>query len=103
MLQKKKALGGIKNNAKISKFIDKDSKLKLVHWFILTQIDLCSSLLNGLPNTDLHGLQMILKAAMRIPVNMPSYSTDTITPRAVEFYFLLVKARNINQDFSVSP
>ena len=53
---KKKAIGGLINIAKISKFIDRESKLKLVHGSILTQIDFCNALLHGLPNTDLHGL-----------------------------------------------
>ena len=33
---KKKAIGGLINIAKISKFIDRESKLKLVHGLILT-------------------------------------------------------------------
>ena len=90
---KKKAIGGLINIAKISKFIDRESKLKLVHSLILTQIDFCNALLYGLPNTDLHGLQMILNAAVRIIMNMPRYSTDRITPRAIELHFLPVKAR----------
>ena len=90
---KKKANGGFINIAKISKFIDRESKLKLVHGFILTQIDFCNALLYGQPNTDLHGLQMILSGAVRIIVNMPRYSTNRITPRAIELHFLPVKAR----------
>ena len=69
---KKKAIGGLINIEKISKFIHRESKLKqLVHGFILTQIDFCNALLYGLANTDLHGLQMILNAAVRIILNMP--------------------------------
>ena len=64
-----------------------------MHGLILIQIDFYNALLYGLPNTDFHALQMILNAAARIIVNMPSYSTDRTTPRAIELYFLPVKAR----------
>ena len=68
---KNKAIGGLINIAKTSKFIDRESKLKLVHDLILTQIDFCNALLYRLTSTDLHGIQMILNAAVRIIVNMP--------------------------------
>ena len=64
-----------------------------MHGLIVTQIELCIALLYGLPNTDLHGLQTILNAAVRIIVNKPRYSTDRITPRGTELHFLVVKAR----------
>ena len=67
----KKAIRGLTNNAKISKLIDWESKRKLVHGLILTQKDFCKSLLYGLPNTDLHVLQLILNVAVRIIANMP--------------------------------
>ena len=89
---KKKAIGDLINIAKISKFIDRESKLKVVHGLILTQIDFCYALLYGLPKTDLHGIQMILNAAVRIIMKMPRYSTDRITPRTIELHFLPVKA-----------
>ena len=73
---KKKAIRGHMNTAKILKFIDREFKLKFVHGFILTQIDFCNALLYGLPKADLHRLQMILNAAVRIIVNMLRYSTD---------------------------
>ena len=44
------------------------------------------------PNTNLHGIQINLNAAVRIIVNMPRYSTDKNTPRANELSFLPVKA-----------
>ena len=52
---KKKAFGVLINIAKVSKFIDKESKLRLVHGFILTQMEFCNVLLYGLSNTDFHG------------------------------------------------
>ena len=76
----KNSIGDLINIAKISNVIDRESKLKLLHGLILTQIYFCNALLYGLPNTDFHGLQMILKAAVKIIVNMPRYSSDKITP-----------------------
>ena len=90
---KMKAIGGILNIAEKSKFIDKEYMLKLVHGLILTQIHFCNALLLGLPNTNLHGLQIILNTAVRIIVNMPRYSTDKITPSTIELYFSPMKAR----------
>ena len=90
---KKKAIACLTNISKISKFIDRESKLKLVHSLILTQIDFCNTLQYGLPNTDMHGLQMILNAAVKIIVIMPRYSTERNTSRTIEKHFLPVKAR----------
>ena len=83
---KKKDTGGFINIAKLSKFIDRECMLKLVHGLILTQIDFCNALFYGLPNTSLHDLQMILNAVVRIIVNMPRYSTNWITRRAIELF-----------------
>ena len=90
---KKKAIGGLISIAKISKFFNRESKLKLVHGLILTPMDFCNALLSRLPSTDLHGRQMFLSAAVRFIVNKPRYNTEWITPRAFELHFLPVKAR----------
>ena len=42
---KKKAMGGPIGIAKVSKFIHGESKLKLVHGLIMTQIEFCNALL----------------------------------------------------------
>ena len=39
---KKKSVGGLINIAKISSFIDKDSKFKLVHCLVLSHLDFCN-------------------------------------------------------------
>ena len=70
-----------------------ESKPELVHSLILTQIDFCNASLYGLPNTDLHGLQMILNYAVRFFVNIPRYNTDRITQGAIELHFFPLKAR----------
>ena len=80
---KKKAIAGFINIAKISKIIDRESKLKLVLCLIVTQIELCNALLYGLPNPDLHGLQIIQNAAVRVIMKMPRYHTDRIISKAI--------------------
>ena len=57
----------------------------------LTQLDFYNAMLYGLPNKDLHGFQMILKAARGNIANMLRYRTDTVTPKAVAFLFLPIK------------
>ena len=90
---KKKSIGGLINIAKISSFIDNESKFKLVHCLVLSHLDFCNSILYELPNYQLHSLQMILNAAVRIIVNMPRFTTQRVTPKAIELHFLPVKAR----------
>ena len=67
----KKCNRGLQNVDKISKFIDRESKMTLFHCLVLTQVDFCNSLLYGLPNIDSHSLQMIKNAAVIIAVNVP--------------------------------
>ena len=50
-------------------------------------------MLYGLPNTDLHTLQMILNAAVRIIFDMPRYSKQGVNPKAIALHFLHAKAR----------
>ena len=66
------------NFAKISKFIDRESKLNFAHCLILKQTNYCIPLLYGLPDTDLHGLQMILIATVRIIVKNRRYIWERI-------------------------
>ena len=70
--------------------MDRESKIKLVHDIILTQIYFCKFLLYGIPNIDLHDTQMILNAAVRNTVIIPRYSRDRITPRKFELHSLPV-------------
>ena len=63
--------GGLKSFVKISKFIDSESKLKLV-LFSLSQIGFWNALLYGMSNAEWYCFQLILIAAVRIIVNMPS-------------------------------
>ena len=64
-----------------------------MHGLVLSQLDYCNSLYYGLPNCDIHSLQMILNSAARIIVGMPRFSRARITPVCIELHFLPIRAR----------
>ena len=90
---KKKAIYNLINISRISRFIDRGSRMKLIHGLVLTVIDFCNSLYYGLPNCDLHAFQMIINSAARIVEGMPRFSRDRITPVCINLHFLPFKAR----------
>ena len=67
---KQKTIRHLKNIAKVSKFMDRESMLKLVHCLVLKQKDFSNAFSYGLQNTDLQGLRMMLNAVVRIIVNI---------------------------------
>ena len=48
-----------------------------------------------MPNSDLHGLQIILNSAARIVTGMPRFTRDRITPVCIKLHFLPIKAKII--------
>ena len=90
---KQKAINGLINISHISSLIDKNHRIQLVHSLVFSHIDFCNSLYYGLPNTELHPLQMILNSAARLVVNLPRFSQVRITPICIQLHFLPVKAR----------
>lgn len=90
---KRKAISNLNNISRISKFIDQPSRMKLVHGLVFSVIDFCNCLCYGLPNSDVHGLQMIINSAARIVTNMPRFSYDRITPVCIQLHILPFKAR----------
>ena len=90
---KQKAICGLINISHISSLIDKTYRLQLVHSLVFSHIDFCNSLYYGLPNTELHQLQIILNDAARLIVNWPRFSHNRITPVCIQLHFLPVKAR----------
>ena len=92
---KKKAVFNLMNISRISRFINESARMKLVHGLVFSVIDFCNSIYYGLPNSDLHGLQIILNSAARIVTGMPRFSRDRITPVCIKLHFLPIKARII--------
>ena len=92
-ITKQKAISGLINIAHISSLIDKKHRIQLVHSLVFSQIDFCNSLYYGLPNADLHPLQMILNSAARLIVNLPRFSRERITPICIDLHFLPIRAR----------
>ena len=90
---KGKAIGNLVNIARISKYIDRESKLKLVYGLVFSQVDFCNSLYAGLPNYRLRPLQMIINSSARLIVGLPRFSRERITPICIDLHFLPVKAR----------
>jgi len=90
---KKKAIFALINIARISKFIDESSRLKLVNGLVFSVLDYCNSLYYGLPAFLLHPMQVIINSAARLVVGMPYFSRDRITPICIKLHFLPFKAR----------
>ena len=92
---KRKAINNLMNISRISKYINKPSRMKLVYGLVFSVIDFCNSLYYDLPDSDLHGLQMIINSAARIVKSIPRFSRNRITPVCIELHFLPLKARII--------
>ena len=92
---KKKAIGNLINIAHIAKYIDKDTRTKLIHNLVFSTIDFCNSVLYGLPDYKLHGLQIIINNSARLIMGIPRFSRERITPICIDLHFLPIKARII--------
>ena len=92
---KKKAVYNLINIARISKLIDKPSRIKLVHNLVFSQLDFCNSLYYGLPDNTLRPLQLIMNSASRLICGLPRFSRERITPYSISLHFLPIKARII--------
>ena len=78
------------NLRRIRKYLSKDNTKTLVHAFISSKIDYCSSLLYGLPEYQLNKLQCVNMCA-RLICNESKYCH--ITPLLVDLHWLPVKFR----------
>ena len=90
---KSKAIGNLINISRISAYLDKSSRLKLVHGLVFSRIDFCNPLYFGLPNTKLKQLQLMINDATRLVAGLPRFSRERITPITIELHFLPIKAR----------
>ena len=99
---KSKAIGNLINISRISSYLDKSSRLKLVHGLVFSRIDFCNPLYFGLPNTKLKQLQLIINDATRLVAGLPRFSRERITPIAIELHFFSDKSSNTFQNLLVS-
>ena len=77
---KRNTMSSLVNIARVAKFIDRESRMKLVHCLMFSVNDFCNNLYYGLPNIDLHQLEMIINKATRVVVGLPRISREWITP-----------------------
>ena len=88
---KRKVIVNLINISRIAKFIDQDSKMKLVHGLVFSIIDFCNSLYYGLPNIILNVLQMLINSAARMVVSFLTFSGEKITPVCIDLHVLTMK------------
>ena len=92
---KSKVIFNLINISRISKYINQDSRMKLVNGLVFSVLDFCNSLYYGLPNHDLHSFQMMINSAARVVTGMSQFSRERITPVCIRLHFLPFKARII--------
>ena len=90
---KSSVIGNIINISRISKYLDKPSKMKLVHGLVLSKIDFCNSIFYDLPDCDLRSLQILINCAVRLVTGLPRFSRDHISPFLIDLHILPIKAR----------
>ena len=61
------------NLFKIRRFLSEDAAKTMIHTLIISKLDYCNSILNGLPNTTLEFLVCVQKAAARLISNNKSF------------------------------
>lgn len=81
----------LRNIRSIRKYLSKRSAEQLIHAFVTTRLDHCNSLLCGLPETALHGLQLIQNTAARIIALKRKY--DHISPVLHALHWLPIRHR----------
>ena len=74
---------------RIRKFLSQEATRTIIHAFITSHIDYCSSLMNGLPDNLTKKLQRVQNTAARLVFNLTKY--DCITPTLVMLHWLPVK------------
>ena len=87
----KAAFFQIFNIRRIRKFLSFDTVQTLVNAFVISRLDYCSSILFGLPNTELQKLQRVQNTAARRICNMNKF--DHIIPILVKLHWLPVRYR----------
>ena len=81
----KSAMAGIRSIGKIRGFLSKKAALTLIHAFVTSRLDNCNSLLIGLPENDLHRLQMIQNTAARLVTRTSHHHSITQTLKKLQW------------------
>ena len=81
----------IRNIGKIRKYLTKDATKLIVHSLVTSRLDMCNSLLYGIPNNQLHRLQLVQNTAARL-VTLTKKRFH-ITPVLIDLHWLPVKQR----------
>ena len=89
----KGALFGIRKIDKIRSYLTEAATLRLEHVFVTSRLDTCNSLLYGIPDGDLHKVQIIQNTATRHFLRVRR--GDHITPSLEKLHWLPVKQRVI--------
>ena len=81
----------IRNLNMIKDFVNKKNLVTLVHSLIISKVDYCNSIFNGLPNVILKKVQSVLNRAARLTFNLASRVPTTSS--LIELHWLPLKAR----------
>lgn len=81
----------LKNIGKIRNYISQSDCERLVHAFITSKLDMCNSILIGLPSTEIDKLQRLQNTAARLLAK--AKKNDHITPLLKRLHWLPVRAR----------
>ena len=83
-----KAIGNLINISRISKYIDKNSRLKLVYGLVLSRVDFCNSLYANLPKYQIRELQIIISDAARLVCNVVRFSDKGSQKKGTAFMWV---------------
>jgi hypothetical protein len=87
----KSAYFALKNIGKIRNYINQPGCERLIHAFITSKLDMCNSILIGLPSSEIDKLQRLQNTAARLVVR--ANKNDHITPILRRLHWLPVRAR----------
>ena len=85
--------------SEISKLVHHSTGQKLVSGLIFSRFDYCNSLYIGLPDSEVHLLQMILNSAGRNVCLLPRLLREHISRISFDLHFLSIKTK-LNTKFA---